>query len=102
MLHYSGMVRTLSKVVLHSVSVFTLLLCASFVMQFGGDEYVIWLHLTGILFLTKNWGGGGWLKRTPDTAGHLTEATSSISDKQDILMLRAREIVTEVIANSGD
>jgi hypothetical protein len=44
---------------------------------------------TGILILSRNWGGGGWLKAAPSSAGYLSDSTTSITDKKDILELNA-------------
>jgi uncharacterized protein Yka (UPF0111/DUF47 family) len=50
---------------------------------------------TGILFLSKNWGAGGWLKLpsvAPENVNHpaiLTETTKSAGDKENRILLKA-------------
>lgn len=45
---------------------------------------------TGILLLSSNWGGGGWLK--VDEKGALVTVSRSITDTQDIMRFRIKEL----------
>ena len=45
---------------------------------------------TGILVLSCNWGGGGWLK--PDEKGDLVAVSKGVNDTQNILRFRIKEL----------
>lgn len=52
---------------------------------------------TGLFFLSKNWGAGGWLKDVnsddPDSA--LNKLTSSIHDKEGMILFTAKPVLIE-------
>lgn len=48
-------------------------------------------ELTGLFLLSKNWGGGGWVKKTPPTdttPAYFNTTTTSVTDKEGALVLR--------------
>lgn len=49
---------------------------------------------TGILFLARNWGSGGWLKHTSDSdaSGVLSDSTSDIRDKVGMIKFKVLKL----------
>jgi hypothetical protein len=52
---------------------------------------------SGILLLSKNWGAGGWLKRprSKDNEELINEATSSIHDRENMILFHVQRIQVE-------
>ena len=54
--------------------------------------YAIHNHfILGLFLLSKNWGSGGWVKKTPPTdttPAYFNTTTTSVTDKEGALVLR--------------